>query len=145
MLKVIRALYIFHQHIIDVYFHGAPNQVLEDFVNHSLERGPSILESEGHHLVAVDSPTNSESCLVFIWWVHLDLIIPGIGVHEAKKFVARRRFYQLIDPRKGITVLRANFIEVDKVDADSPLVIFFLHENGIGEPFRVERSRMKPA
>ena len=57
------ALYTFHQYIIDVYFCGAPDQVLEDFVNHSLESSPSILESEGHHLVAVDSPISGEGYL----------------------------------------------------------------------------------
>jgi len=127
MLEVICALYTFHQHIADVYFHGAPNQVFEDFVNHSLECGPNILESEGHHLVAVESATSSKGCLVFIWLVHLDVIISEIGVHEAKELVACRRLYQLIDPWKEITVLQTSFIEVGKVDADSPLAILFLH------------------
>jgi len=62
-------------------------------VNHSLESGPNILESEGHHLVAVDFSISGESCLVFFWWVHLDLIISGIGVHETKELVVYRRLY----------------------------------------------------
>jgi len=71
--------------------------------------------------------------------VHLDLIITGVGVHEAEELVARCRFYQLIDPWKGINILWASFIEIDKVDADSPLTILLLHENGIREPVGVER------
>jgi len=70
--------------------------------------------------------------------VHLDLTIPEIGVHEAKKFVARHRLYQLIDYRNRVTILRASFIKVGKVDADYPFAILFLHENGIGEPVGVE-------
>jgi len=38
-----------------------------------------------------------------------------------------------------ITILRADFVEICKVDADSPLPVRFLHENGIGEPVGVER------
>ena len=64
--------------------------LVEDFVNHSLERGPSILES---YLVAVDSLICSKGCLVFIWWVHLDLIIFGISIHEAKELVVGRCLY----------------------------------------------------
>jgi len=70
--------------------------------------------------------------------MYFDLTIPRIGVHEAKKLMAHHRLYQLIDPRKGITVLRANFIEVGKVNADSSLAIL-LHENGVSEPVWVER------
>ena len=53
--------------------------------------------------------------------------------------MVRHLLYQLINPRKRITVLRASFIKVGKVDADSPLVILFLQDNKIGEPVRVER------
>ena len=63
MLEVISALYTFHQHIVNVHLHGVPDQVLEDFVNHLLEGCPCVLESEGHHLAAVDSPTSGESRL----------------------------------------------------------------------------------
>jgi len=136
MLEVIHAMYTFHQYILDVYFHDAPDQALEDFVNHSLERVSSILESEGYHFV--DFSVSSEGCLVFIWWVHLDLTMPEIDVHEVKELVARRRLYQLIDPQKRITLLGASFIEVGKVDTNSPFAILFLHENGIGELIGIE-------
>ena len=53
MLEVVRAMYTFHRHIIYVYLHGAPDQVLKDFVNHLLEGSPRVFESEGHHLVLV--------------------------------------------------------------------------------------------
>ena len=89
MSEIIRVLYTFHQHIIDVYFHGTPDQIFEDFVNYSMEDSPIILEFKGHHLVVVDSPSSSEGCLVFIWWVHLDLTVVRIGVYEAKELVAR--------------------------------------------------------
>ena len=82
MFDVICALYTFHQHIIDVYF-----------VDHSLESDTSILESKGHHLAAVDSLISGEAYLVFVRWVHLDLIVPKIGIHKAKELVACRRPY----------------------------------------------------
>ena len=94
---MIGALYTFHQH----HLHGVSDQVHEDFVYHPLDGCPCVLESEGHHLVAVDSSISNEGHLVFIWRVHLDLIILGIGIHETKELIARRRLYLLIDPWKG--------------------------------------------
>ena len=75
MLKVINVLYTFHQHIIDVHLHGVPDQVLKDLIYHLLEGSLCVLESEGHHFLAVDSTTSCEGCFVFIWLVYLDLII----------------------------------------------------------------------
>ena len=71
--------------------------------------------------------------------MHLDLIIAGIGVYKAKELVFCRSLYQLVDPRERITILQAGFVEIFKVDADSPLLVLILHEDGIGEPVRVER------
>jgi len=36
------------------------------------------------------------------------------------------------------TVPRASLVEVGEVDADSPLTIFLLHEDRIGDPVRIE-------
>ena len=67
--------------------------ILEEPVDHALKGGPNIFESEGHHLLAIDSPTSGESSLAFIWWMHLDLVVPGVGVHEAEELMARSCFY----------------------------------------------------
>jgi len=48
---------------ISSHLHGVPHQVLEDLVYHPLEGGPCVLESEGHHLVTVNSPTRGEGIL----------------------------------------------------------------------------------
>ena len=69
--------------------------------------------------------------------MHLDLVIPGVGIHEVKKFMARRCLYQLVDPQEGEAIFWANFIEVSEVDAYPPLAII-LHEDGIGEPVGIE-------
>ena len=105
MLEVIRAHDTFHQHVINIHFHCAPDQILEDLINHALEGGPSIFKPAGHHHVAINFPTSSKSSLVFIWWVHLDLVVLGVGVHEAKKFMAYLCLYQLVDLWEGEAIL----------------------------------------
>ena len=49
-------------------------------------------------LVAVYSLTSSEGHFVFIWWVHLDLTIARIDVHEVKEVMSYLNLYQLVDP-----------------------------------------------
>ena len=92
-----------------------------------------FFEPDGHHILAIDSPTSGESSLVFVWWGHLDVVVPGVGVHEVEKFVPRCCFHQLIDPWEGEAILWACFIKVSEVDADPLFAILLLHEDGIGE------------
>ena len=66
---------------------------LEDLVDQALKGGTSIFESKGHHLVAIDSPTSSESSLIFVWWVYLNLAVSKLGVYEAEEIMAHHFFY----------------------------------------------------
>ena len=85
----------------------------------------------------IDSLTSGENNLIFSWWVHLYLVVPGVGVYEDEEFVTCRYFYQQIDPWEGEAILCAGFIEVSEVNADPPFVFLLLHEDGIGEPVGV--------
>ena len=64
---------ILHKHIIDVHLHGTSDLLLEDFVDHPLESCSDILQSEEHHLIAVDPSIDDECYLIFIRWMHRDL------------------------------------------------------------------------
>jgi len=68
--------------------------------------------------------------------VHLDLIVPRVGVYEAE-FLARHCFYPLIDPREEEAILWADFIEVSEVDTHPLFAILLLHDDLIREPVRV--------
>ena len=66
MLEVIHVLYSLYQYIINISFDGASDQLLEYFVDHSLESGPSVLESKRNYLLVVNSSSGSEGDFVFI-------------------------------------------------------------------------------
>jgi len=70
--------------------------------------------------------------------VSLDLVVPGVSLHETEKLRARHCLYHLIHPWEGETILWASFIEVSEVDADPPPAVLLLHEDEIGEPVGVE-------
>jgi len=84
MLKVICAQDTLHQHVVNIDFYCASDQILENLVNHALEGSPGIFEPERHHLTEINPPISSESSIILIWWVHLDLIVSGVGVHDLR-------------------------------------------------------------
>ena len=82
MLDVVGTLKSLHKHVIDVYLHSVSDLLLEDLIGHSLEGSSGVLQSEGHYFVAVDFLIGDECCLVFIIWIHLDLIVFRVYVHK---------------------------------------------------------------
>ena len=62
---------------------------LDNLIDHPLEGGSDIFQLEGHYFVAVNRAAIGEDRLVLIWWMYLDLIVSGIGIHKAEEFITR--------------------------------------------------------
>ena len=75
---------ILHKHVIDICIHGVSNQLLEDLVDYFLGGSSGILQFKWHHLIIVDSPIGDKYHLIFIWWMHFDPIVSGVGIHKAE-------------------------------------------------------------
>jgi len=56
----------FHEHVINIYFHGVPDEIFKHSVNHSLEGGSDILHSKGYDFITEDPSTSNEGCFVLI-------------------------------------------------------------------------------
>lgn len=93
-----------YQHVIHIDFHVSPKLILEDLVHQPLISCSCILEAEGYYLVAVNAFLGHEGSVLLIVWVHLYLVIPEEGIHEAEEFVTGHRVHQLVDlwQRKAI-------------------------------------------
>ena len=74
MAEVVRASDTLHKHVVDVFLHDMPDQVLEYSDDYPLEGGSDTLQSEGHDLVAEDSSIGGECSLVLVRQVHLHLM-----------------------------------------------------------------------
>ena len=48
--EIVRTLDALHQHVVDVYLHGMPDLIFEHAVDHPLEGGSGILQSERYDL-----------------------------------------------------------------------------------------------
>ena len=90
-------LQTFDKHVIHVHFRSFPDLFGEHFVDQPLIGSSSVLESKGHHLVAIKAPINHKSFLDSIRFMHLDLIIAGIHVHETKEFKANGHVHDLVN------------------------------------------------
>jgi len=49
MLSMVLALETLHAHVVDIYLHCVPDQLLEDLINLPLEGGYGVLQPEGHY------------------------------------------------------------------------------------------------
>ena len=51
--------------------------------------------------------------------------------------MARSRIHHSFNPWQRKAVFEASLVETGEVDADPPLIILFLHQDWVGEPFWV--------
>ena len=86
ILHIVGVIETLHKHV-DIHLHFVPDQLLENFINHSLESGSFVLQAEGHDFVAVDGAAGGEGRLVLVFWMHPNLIVFLVDIHEAEKFV----------------------------------------------------------
>ena len=63
--------------------------------------------------------------------IHADLVVAEKCIHKTEKFVARRGVHDEVDSWWREAVLRACFVYVSEVDAESPLAIGFRDEHNI--------------
>lgn len=88
---------------------------MQTFLNHTLERSPSVFETEWYRDVA-KTPECDEGCCYFIWSIHLDLVVLGVRIQERHTFTSGSRINDLIYARQREVVLRADLIELLEVN-----------------------------
>ena len=79
---MIRALFGLHQHVVNINLHGTAEQRSEHFHHQPLISGPCILQSEGHHIIEIQSVGHDEGCLFCIRGVQKDLVVSRESVQK---------------------------------------------------------------
>ena len=69
-----------HPHDVSIDLHRSPDMELEHFVHQPLIGCPCILQPEGHEPVVVGPLWSDKGCLLLIWGVRTDLVIPKICI-----------------------------------------------------------------
>ena len=89
----------------------------------ALVGGASVLQTEGHDVVAVDACWHDECSKLLVFDFQLDLVVTRICVEERQEGTTRSGVDNLVDARQREVVLRAVLVQVGEVDA---------HAQGIG-------------
>ena len=124
-------IYAFDHHVIDVGLHILPDLVSEDLIDHPLIGGSDVLQPEGHYFITVSPSIGDEGYFVFSIGCHPDLIIFEKGIHEGHEPESQSRIHELIYAGKGIAIFGTSLVQVDKVDAHSPLSGWLFDEDHI--------------
>ena len=134
---MIRALFRFHQHIVNINLHGTAEQRSEHFRHQPLISGSCILQFEGRHIIAIQPVRHDERCLFYIRGVHRDLVISIESVQKGKHVVPCRCIHNLIYTGQGEAIFGTGVVEVCVVHTYSPFVPFFWNHHYIGQPLGV--------
>ena len=127
----------FYQYVIYVHLHGYSYLLLEHPVHQPLIGSSCVLEPKRHHTITIGSLRYDEQGLFLVVWVHTDLVVAGEGVHKTEEFMASCGIYDEVDPRQRETVLWAHFVDVNEVDTESPLAVFFFEKYDVGQQLRI--------
>jgi len=73
--EVIAFVATFHDDIIDILFYGLVYMLIEDRIHGTLICCTNILQAKGHYYVTVYSQRRPERCVLFIFKVHLHLVV----------------------------------------------------------------------
>jgi len=109
-----------------------------EYINHGpLIGGSCVLQSKRHKCVHEVSQSLSKSSLLGITWVHLDLVIPYMTLHEVVHLVSRSCIDQAVYGWQWELIFWARSIQVLKIYANPNLALAFIsHEHDVGQPNR---------
>ena len=116
----------------------------EDCAHGTLICGSDILQSKGHHSVAVHSQWRSEGCVLLVFWIHLDLIVSGESVHERHPLEPTRIINHDIRDWEREFIFGTGCIEITKINASASLPILLWNGDDVGNLVRVLLFSDKP-
>ena len=94
----------FDHHVIDVGLHFFVELFGKNFIDHPLVGSSSILQPEGHYLVAVSPSVNHEGYFFFIFLCHSDLIVTQEGIYKRHQLKPQGGIHKLVDAGKGVAI-----------------------------------------
>ena len=121
--------------VVDVDLDVFADLLAKASLHAALVGGASILQAEGHDVVAVDACWRDECSEFLIFGFQLDLVVPRISVEEQKEGATRSAVDNLVDARQREVVLRVVLVQVGEVDAHTQGIgVFLRHHHWVCHP-----------
>ena len=89
----------FYYEVINMVYHLLVQHITKDRNHGSLIGITSILQSEKHHLVIVIPKKCPKGGFLGICWLHDDLVVTNVAIHERKTLVTNSCVHQNVDIR----------------------------------------------
>ena len=86
------------------------HHIMEQGYHGSLVNRTSILQSEWHDIIDINSPMGGECCLGFVLFNHFDLIITQEPIHKGEEHIGHGVINQGIDMWQGKIIFQASLI-----------------------------------
>jgi hypothetical protein len=109
-------------------------EIMENISHGPLECSTCVLESKGHDTIGKSTPWGGKCSFILICWVNLDLIVARETIHEGQSLVACTVIDNLVDERGREVVFGTSMIEIMKVSTNTNSALFFVNEDGVGDP-----------
>jgi len=125
-----------YYNIVHVVFYSLVYMLMEYCIHCSLICCPLILQAEGHHDVAIHPQWHSERCMLFIFRVHLDLIV---SENLSMKDILSKSHVLLIITSmiEREFVFGTGSVQIMEVDASLDFFILLGDGHDVGYPVRV--------
>ena len=85
---MVRSPFGLHHNIINITPRCFIQHIIKDSLYCSLVCCSSILQTKGYYLIAEDSFTCAKNYGFYVFWCHLDLIVPCSTIHKGDGFVS---------------------------------------------------------
>lgn len=133
-----------HEHIINVDFYIVPNLLFKYFVHQLLAGHPCILQAKRNYHLTKQTTISNKCHLLLIFWHHMDLIESREDIHKWEKLVAHSSIHQLINMNERIAIFQTSLVQIDEINAHSPLSDGLFYQDDIGQPLSVVDFSNKP-
>src|SRR3954467_2349926 len=138
VLDQVRPVFALDHYIIHVGLHISVDLWLKSSVDNPRKRRTCVLQSKWHPHKTVRAAWSDERSLLFIFFGHENLVVPGVGVKKRKQVTSGRGVNNLVNAQQGKRIFGASLVNIGEVDAKPPFPICFAHDDRIGQPRRME-------
>jgi hypothetical protein len=131
-------LFASHDYVIDVRQNIVADLILQSCLHHSTECWPGIAETFGYSEIAKSAEGGDEVGLLFTPFVEPYLVVYRETIQQHHHLVTYGGIDDFINSREGEVIFWASLVQVCKIRAHSPFIIFLPYHYVICQPLRVD-------
>ena len=110
------------------------SEIMENVIHGPLECLTDILEFKRINTICKSTPWGGKCGFILIPWMDLDLVVARESIHEGYSLMACIAINNLVDERGREVFFGTIMVGIMKFGADVNSALFFVSEDGVGDP-----------